>query len=412
MRAGIDDDDRVLVRIRATDAARAQFLGGAFAITFVLAALGDAWGMGTLRNHGFMLCQLASCVAVVVLVRWTGLGRAHAGSIFAASMCAVSAAGAAHLSQFGGLDGPYFYGSYTAPPVMIPILLSLRARIAWTATTVLAFTLVYWSLRPDLFDHPMAHIPIVYLVTISGISIALGQYVRRLEVGSFIDVVRLEAAATVLEAQLRVGEQQPVLLRQEIARQLHDDVAQLITGARIHLDGWSRRQAHDDAAKRLAELLDELAWRARRMLEELRAPSARGPLATELERLRGEYGALGLVVDVVIDDDGAAAIELDPARIEVIMASAREALTNSLRHGGASEATVDVRLQPALTTLNVLDNGVGRAADVREGYGLLGIRERVAGLGGEVAVSDYEEGLRLTVRLPTATTTTTTTGPA
>lgn len=410
------DERHVRARIKATDASRAQFLGIAFAITFLVAGLGDFAAMDNLDNHGFMLCQLLLSLAVVVVVRFTRAGREHAAMVFAGGMSAVSAAGAAHLAQFGGFDGPWFYGSYTAPPVMIPMLFSLRARVLWTFTTVASFVFVYWLGIPTLFTHPMAHVPLTYLLTISGISIGLGHYVLRLEVGSFVDVARLEAAAMVLEAQLRAGEETPARLRKEIARQLHDDVAQLLTGARIHLDGWSRNKAKDDAARRLAELLDELAHRSRRMLEELRAPPVRGPLVLELERLRDEYRTLGLRVDLVIDDDAGAAV--DAACADVLVGSVREALTNALRHGGASEATVALRVDDDAVALDVLDNGGAAEATavsskgvraVRseakkpsggEGFGLLGIRERAAAVGGDVVVGAYEEGVRLTVTVP------------
>jgi signal transduction histidine kinase len=394
----VDVDESVSSRIRQTEAERAQLLGLAFTITFSLAALGDLAGMGTLRDHGFMLCQVLLSFAVVVVVRWTNVGRRHASTIFAGGMSAVSAAGAAHLSQFGGLDGPWFYGSYTAPPVMIPMLLQLRTRVAWTATTVLAFMVVYFLGRPEILQHPMAHVPVVYLVTISGISIALGHYIYRLEVGSFVDVARLNAAAQVLEEQLRAGDEQPARLRQEIARQLHDDVAQLITGARLHLDGWHGHKTKDDAARRLAELLDELARRSRRMLDELRTPPTRGPLTDELERLRVDYRDHGLSVDLLIDTTSD--VVIDAAHTEALVGCAREALTNAIRHARASEATISLHTDVDSVTLSVLDNGGGTITTVREGNGLKGIRERVTNVGGQVVLSDYADGLRLTVVIP------------
>ncbi len=394
----MDVDESVKDRIRHTDAERAQLLGLAFTLTFSFAALGDLAGMGTLRHHGFMLAQVLLSFAVVVVVRWTGFGRRHAATIFAGGMSAVSAAGAAHLSQFGGLDGPWFYGSYTAPPVMIPMLFQLRTRVAWTATTVLAFMVVYFFGRPEIAQHPMAHVPVVYLLTISGISIALGQYIYRLEVGSFIDVARLNTAAQVLEEQLRSGDEQPARLRQEIARQLHDDVAQLITGARLQLDGWHGHKSKDDAARRLAELLDELARRSRRMLDELRTPPTRGPLTDELERLRVDYRDHGLSVDLLIDTG--TDVVIDTAHTDALVGCAREALTNAVRHARASEATISVHADINHLTLSVLDNGGGSIGTVREGNGLKGIRERLANVGGQLEMSDYGEGLRLTAVIP------------
>ena len=387
------------LRVLAANRARAQFLGCAFALTFLAGAIGDAASMGTLRHHGFMLAQLVLSLAVVAVARWSRHAERHSALIFVVGMTLVSASGAAHLAQFGGLDGPHFYGVYTAAPVLIPIFLSTPARIAGTVATVGAYVLVYWSLRPDLLSHPMAHIPATYLITIGALSVLTGRYVQRLKCGNFADVARLEAAANVLDAQLRDVEAHPSRLRHEIARQLHDDVAQLITGARLQLDGWSQRRAKDDAVTRVSELLDERAGRARRMLEALRAQSALTDLEPELERLRAEYASLGLTITLVIDQEGGE-VPLAASHVEVLVASTREALTNAVRHGGAREATVAATLSASRVTIEVWDDGGGKAAAVREGYGLLGIRERIASVGGTVTLDDYDAGLRLTISVP------------
>ncbi|MEW5853614.1 MAG: histidine kinase [Myxococcota bacterium] len=391
---------RVAEKVRETNASRAQYLGSAFALTFSVSMIGDVVSMGTLANHGFMFGQLFLSLVVVAAVRWTHAGRRHAGMVLATGIAIVSATGAAHLAQFGGLDGPYFYGSYVAPPIFIPILLSFSARTLATLGAVGGFALIYWFCRPDLFNHPMAHIPVFYLLTVSAISVGIGHHVHRLEQASFADMARLEAAAAGLEARVRAGEAAPAHLRREIARQLHDDVAQLITGARLQLEGWSRQRGRDDAGTRLAELLDALAQSARRMLEELRQPPERGTLVAELERLRVEYGAMGLAVDLLVDETGLPTHALGKAQVEALLASAREGLTNALRHGGASEATVSLRTEARIIMLDVMDNGRGRAESLREGYGLLGIRERVVALGGVAELGNYDEGLRLSITLP------------
>lgn len=70
----------------------------------------------------------------------------------------------------------------------------------------------------------------------------------------------------------------------------------------------------------------------------------------------------------------------------------QEALTNTARH--AAPATVDVELtyQPARLDLRVDDDGPGAAAPVTEGYGLRGMRERAAALGGTVATASRPGG--------------------
>src|SRR5688572_12674486 len=97
-----------------TNISRAHFLGWLFAATFALALMGDALNMSTLRHHGFMVGQLVVSLATAVVVRGTSPGRRHAAFVFTIGMCTVSGLGAAHLARFGGLDGPHFYGVYTA----------------------------------------------------------------------------------------------------------------------------------------------------------------------------------------------------------------------------------------------------------------------------------------------------------
>lgn len=384
-------------RVAETNAARAQFLGFGFAAVFAASLMGDSLAHDNLSNHGFMAVQALVSLLVAAVARFTPCGRRFAAHVFIAGMCLVSAAGAAHSAQFGGLDGPHFYGVYTAAPILIPMLVSLPVRIVGTVATIGAFVVVFALRRPGLFDHPMVHVPATYLIAIGVISILTGRYIKTLEERSFLDVARLEAVAQVLEVRVRELAHEPAELRRTIARQLHDDIAQIITGARIQLDGWSRNRT--DALGRLTLLLDDVASRTRTMLDELREPTAPGTLSAELTRLERAYGELGLRVELVVDVPEAELPEA-PAVVSAVAAMTKEALTNSLRHGGAREATVSFAALPEHWELDIWDDGRGAPEDLAEGYGLLGIRERAESLGGAASVSSYEGGVRLSVRLP------------
>ncbi|MCC7187009.1 MAG: hypothetical protein IT185_12245, partial [Acidobacteria bacterium] len=359
--------------------------------------VGDVLAMGTLRDHAFMGLQCLSSFAVAALARWL-VPASWAAVAFSLSIALSAAFGGAHVAQYGGFDGPWFYGSYTVPPIFIALLVPLHHRLLATVGAAVAFTLVYWLRRPELFDYPMAHVPLVYLATISAIAAGLGQWVYRLEVTAFSDLERLQDVAQRLEHRLRAGDGEGRGLRAELARQLHDDVAQLITGARFHLDGLVRREGRADQVDRLASLLDELSGRAHVMLDQLRAPPSRGPLRDELANVRTDFQALGLTVDLLLDDGWIATAPVDEGG--VVLAVVREALTNAVRHGKASEATVSLQVGAQDVSLLVVDNGGGRAASVKDGYGLVGMRERVGTLGGEVAVGDAEAGLALKARWP------------
>lgn len=387
-------ETQVRERVHHANASRAQFLGLAFGVTYLVGGLGDVLAMGTLRNHGFMALQCLSSFVMVPIVRWV-VPPSAAAVIFSSSIVLSAALGGAHVAQFGGFDGPWFYGCYTAPPIFIAMLLKLPHRLAATLATSAAFTLTYWLRRPDLFDYPMAHVPLVYLLTISGIAAGLGQWVYRLEVQSFTDLARVEAAASRLEERLHSGGGE---LRASLARQLHDDVAQLITGARFQLDTVSRRGAKDDQVDRLSSLLDELSQRAHVMLDQLRAPAAHGPLKDELLLVQRDFKGLGLAVDLLLDEGWVA--QAPAADSHVVLSVAREALTNAVRHARASEATVSVQAHGDEVSLLIVDNGGGRSTTLREGHGVRGMRERAQQLGGALELGEAETGLRVAVTWP------------
>lgn len=381
-------------RVHQANASRAQFLGLAFGVTYLVGGVGDVLVMGTLRNHGFMALQCLSSFVMVPVVRWLA-PRWAASGVFTVSIVLSAALGGAHVAQFGGFDGPWFYGCYTAPPIFIAMLLKLPHRLLATLGTAAAFTLAYWLRRPDLFDYPMAHVPLVYLLTISGISAGLGQWVYRLEVQSFTDLARVEAAASKLEERLHSGGGE---LRASLARQLHDDVAQLITGARFQLDTVTRRGATDDHVDRLSSLLDQLSQRAHVMLDQLRAPPAHGPLKDELLLVQRDFKHLGLSVDLLLDDGWVA--QAPTADSHVVLSVAKEALTNAVRHARASEATVSVQAHAHEVSLLIVDNGGGKSSALREGHGVRGMRERAQQLGGVFELGDADTGLRVAVTWP------------
>jgi len=134
------------------------------------------------------------------------------------------------------------------------------------------------------------------------------------------------------------------------------------------------------------------------MLEQLRQPRSVGSLHDELSRLQLEFQKLSMAVELLVDDAWSASAGHD--EVEAVVAITREALTNAVRHARASEATVSLQRHQRELTLLIMDNGGGKAAALREGHGLRGIRERARLLEGGVEVSDYDAGIRLEVSWP------------
>ena len=85
---------------------------------------------------------------------------------------------------------------------------------------------------------------------------------------------------------------------------------------------------------------------------------------------------------------------------QVILANLREALTNVIRHAGATEVEIRLQALPGMIRLEVHDNGRGCEKPV-EGMGLSGMRERAASLGGTLTAGPTATGgFRVTAHLP------------
>ncbi|MGZ6988328.1 MAG: sensor histidine kinase, partial [Thermoanaerobaculia bacterium] len=95
---------------------------------------------------------------------------------------------------------------------------------------------------------------------------------------------------------------------------------------------------------------------------------------------------------------------LDPDRSTAVFRILQEALTNVVRHAGATQVEIRVSADPETLRLEVRDNGRGisedRIADARS-LGLLGMRERARSFGGDIAVhGEPGHGTTVTLTVP------------
>lgn len=194
--------------------------------------------------------------------------------------------------------------------------------------------------------------------------------------------------------------------RRAVARELHDEVGQLLTGLKMNLE-VTRRLPPAAAATNLAQAqsqLDELMGRVRNLSLDLR-PAMLDDLGLlpALFWLFDRYTAQTKVQVKCkhVDIEGRYAPELETATYRIV----QEALTNVARHSRADEVVVLLWTTPDRLWAQIEDQGAGFDAErvIAAGHssGLTGMRERALLLGGQLTIeSTPGGGARITAELP------------
>jgi two-component system sensor histidine kinase UhpB len=218
------------------------------------------------------------------------------------------------------------------------------------------------------------------------IELAFLRMMRRLE------AERRRAGSAALQAQ----EEE----RARVARDLHDEVNQSLTGLLLRLEA-----AREAAPPELEAELSETKALANQAMRELLS-LARQLRPTALDDL-GLVAAIGGQVEQLargeieaeLATDGDFSGLGDDAQL-VVYRVAQEALSNVARHSGADRVDVTLRRRDGGVELTVADDGRGFAFDESEGgLGLAGMRERALLIGGELTIESRNQGttVRLTV---------------
>lgn len=224
-------------------------------------------------------------------------------------------------------------------------------------------------------------LPSLIFVWIVGVTVQEDAERQREAAQLRIDNVRIEHLATVAE-------------RERIARDLHDLLGQSLTGLVVRAQLVQRLVDADPArAVDEAAAIEETARAALRQVRETVAGYRHASLDDEIASAVETLRAAGVDARVHVAED------VDPPPlVEGSLAMAlREGVTNVVRHAGASRCTITIAPRDGEWRLEVADDGVG--GTLVEGGGLLGIRERIAAIGGHVE-ADGRKGTTLVVGVP------------
>jgi signal transduction histidine kinase len=218
-------------------------------------------------------------------------------------------------------------------------------------------------------------------------------------------------AQTVEADQLRLTIQAAEHERGRWARELHDETLQGLGALQVILSSALQRQGGDaveraaqQAVKQIADEIEKL----QSLIAELR-PAALDDLglAPALESLVERVRAVhGLTVDATIDLDyeagGQATMRLTPEIESTAYRLVQEALTNVAKHAQAESAEVVLMESGDEISIEIRDDGRGfDPAASTDGFGLVGMRERVDLVGGEVSIeSKPDAGTLVIAKLP------------
>ena len=193
--------------------------------------------------------------------------------------------------------------------------------------------------------------------------------------------------------------------RNRMARDIHDTLAQTLTGIVVQLEAAEESSTRGkDTSHNMArarELARSGLREARQSVSALRPHGAGNPLTTALPAMIARMTS-GTGVTSGFATKGHARL-LPPDVEEHLLRIAQEALTNSLRHAKARRFDVRVEFTADRVEIELCDDGCGfNMEDKHEGFGLVGMRERIDILRGRLIVqSSPGAGVRIQISVPT-----------
>lgn len=194
-------------------------------------------------------------------------------------------------------------------------------------------------------------------------------------------------------ANLEVRHLAAVAERERIARDLHDLLGQTLTLVAIKADLANRLVGRDDVGA--SREVTDIAAAARTALAEVRAAVAgMGNSSFSAELARAASGLRTAGIAAVLPRSMAT---VSPGGEAVLAMVLREAVTNVIRHSGAASCQVGIERHGTEVRLSVTDDGDGTS--LIEGWGLAGMRGRLAAAGGDLTLTGGREGTRLTATM-------------
>jgi len=196
--------------------------------------------------------------------------------------------------------------------------------------------------------------------------------------------------------------------RLNIARIIHDDLAQLLSTMKIELISWKERPEkqdimNHDPVNSLLLLVDQCMKAITSIINELRPvlPDKLG-LIPALNSLFKEFQKrTGILCDLRIQED---TFSINSESASVIYQIVQEALTNIRNHSHASYVSVKISCTPSAFSIAIKDNGIGMSTEKindHASFGIIGMKERVAQMKGKITFKGIKgKGTMVFLKVP------------
>ena len=339
----------------------------------------------------------------------------------------LAAAVAALLGSLGSAAEPWFGSLYLIPTMTVPFLVPLPQRAIATSLIVSSAFLAFFLAQPLGAQNQGLGTIVGLTVFATGVAIAAGHAIYSLfrlnllqaeelarhadELQQMADGLSDQVAHRTAELSTLAShvEQLRETDRRTFARDLHDELGQLLTGLQLGL-GVLRRRAEQggdvgEELDRLHVMLDATTDSMRSITAHLRPKILDDfGIVAALEWMVADLGTrseVRLSFSSNVDD-----IELPPEVATALFRIAQEATTNALRHANARTIALELCVDSETVVVSVRDDGAGIPPPTHRrslSMGLVGMRERALALSGSLQiVSPAAGGAQITASIPWA----------
>ena len=290
-------------------------------------------------------------------------------------------------------------------------ILAIQATIVFPGRVAVRWLAIFYLLA-SFSEYLMADLEnaiggAIFYIAVFFLAGMIGHSTRRAELTSRFNQELVDVLQT---ARHQLQELAVVEERNRLARDIHDGLGHYLTATTMQVQGARALLATTDAATQAPTALDALS-KAETLLQEALADVRRsvGALRTTPANQKPLPAAIGdLVAECRATTDAEVQFDLrgtprplsSPIELTLYRVT-QEGLTNVRKHAQAGRVEVVLAYDPDKVNLTIGDDGRGMG-QTSNGYGLLGLRERVQLVGGQVNIQTApEQGFRLEVEIPT-----------